>query len=129
MEKDPNKKSDLIVKHRIHNKRAKAFYELARASPPDSLTFCFDMQQVQPLPRTPINDAFYAQQVSYYVLCCVDMQAKAPTFYTWTEDMAGRGSVEVSSALLDHLNSLDLSNKQKFVSFVMGAEGKIRMPM
>lgn len=55
MEKDPNKKSDLIVKHRIHNKRAKAFYELARASPPDSPTFCFDMQQVQPLPRTPIN--------------------------------------------------------------------------
>lgn len=35
------------------------------------------------------------------------MNSKSPTFYTWTEDLAGRGSVEVGSALLSYLDSLE----------------------
>nr|CAI5844969.1 unnamed protein product [Callosobruchus analis] len=64
------------------------------------------------LARTSISDAFYARQVSFYISCCVDMQARSPTFYTWTDDMAGRGSTEISSALVCHLDSLNFENKQ-----------------
>ncbi|KAK9709759.1 hypothetical protein QE152_g26443 [Popillia japonica] len=87
----------------MHQKSAHAFYELLQESPPNSVSFCFDLQQVQPLPKTPINDAFYAHQVSLYVLCCVDTKSKTPTFYQWTEDEAGRGSVEIGSGVLNYL--------------------------
>lgn len=93
----------------MHTKSAKAFYESMRNPPENSYTFCFDLQQVQPLPRTPINDSFYSHQVSLYNFCCVDIKAKMPTFYVWTEDQAGRGAEEIGSALYHHLNSLTLT--------------------
>ncbi|CAH2101231.1 unnamed protein product [Euphydryas editha] len=76
---------------------------------PDSLTFCFDLQQVQPLPRTPIQDAFYARQISLYNFCVVPMDSRKPKFYQWSEDISGRGFVEVGTALLHYLNELDLA--------------------
>lgn len=124
IEKNPKEKSDLMIQLRIHKKRANAFYTLTKETPENSLSFCFDMQQVQPLPRTPINDAFYAQQLSFYSFCCVDMQSKSPTFYTWTEDMAGRGSVEVASALLEHLDSLNLTGTKILRLFCDGCGGQ-----
>lgn len=63
-EKNKEKKNEFILEKKVHLTRAKAFYQLSKENPPSSLTFCFDLQQVQPLPRTPISDAFYAQQVS-----------------------------------------------------------------
>lgn len=124
IEKDANKKNDLMIQLRIHQKRANAFYKLTKQTPLESLSFCFDMQQVQPLPKTPINDAFYAQQISFYIFCCVDMKAKQPTFFTWTEEMAGRGSVEVASALLEYLNSLNLAGIKLLRLFCDGCGGQ-----
>lgn len=117
-------KNEHILELRIHKKRANAFYELMREEVPESLSFCFDMQQVQPLPRTPINDAFYAQQINFYILTCVDLQSNNPVFYTWTEDLAGRGSIEVSSAILNHLNSLDLNGIKILRLFCDGCGGQ-----
>ncbi|KAH1009086.1 hypothetical protein HUJ04_001504 [Dendroctonus ponderosae] len=51
---------------------------------------------------------FYSHQVSLYVFCCVGMNSKNPTFYTWTEVEAGRGSNQLGSALLHYLDSLQL---------------------
>lgn len=59
------------------------------------------MQQVQPLPKSALSEAFYARQISFYNLCIVDGVAQHPVFYTWSEELAGRGSIEISSALLD----------------------------
>lgn len=43
-----------------------------------------------------------------YCLCIVRIDGKNPSFYLWTEDQAGKGSTEVSSALLQHLEGLQL---------------------
>jgi hypothetical protein len=59
------------MEKRIHNLKAKTFYTLMRENIPETKNYCFDMQQVQPLPKTPINDAFYLRQISYYTLCIV----------------------------------------------------------
>lgn len=68
------------------------------------------MQQVQPLPKTPIGESFYLRQISYYTFCCVRTNTSAPpVFYTWTEDEAERGCIEVGSALLDYIRSLEIS--------------------
>lgn len=86
IETNEEKKMQLLLEYRVHRKRASAFYSLAKETPERSITFCFDLQQVQPLPRTPIGDAFYAHQISLYAFCCVGMSSRNPNFYVWTED-------------------------------------------
>lgn len=70
----------------------------------NSAVFCIDMQQVQPLPTLAIGEAFYLRQLSLYNICVTDIQTKNPIFYTWCENLASRGSVEVGSALYDFLS-------------------------
>ena len=123
-EKDPKKKSNAMLQYRMHTRRAKAFFELMRENPDSSRTFCFDLQQVQPLPRTPISDAFYAHQISYYAFCCVDITSRSPTFYTWCENLAGRGSVQIGSALLNYLESLNLDEIKVLRLFCDGCGGQ-----
>lgn len=109
-EQDRDKKVRAITEKRIHKLRANAFYDLLKKQPEKSISCCFDMQQVQPLPKTPIGEAFYLRQINYYTLCCVRTNSKYPVFYTWTEDLAGRGSVEVSSGILDYLRNLEIGS-------------------
>lgn len=79
----------------------------------DSVTYCFDLQQVQVLPKAPIQEAFYAQQLSFYAFCVTDIAMKSPVFYTWLEHEAGRGVVEISSALTDFLKKTDFDTDTK----------------
>lgn len=103
LEKDPQKRVEIMTQKRVHSLKANAFYELTKEKVDDALAFCFDMQQIHPLPKSPIQDAFYARQMSYYNFCIVGMRAQSPHFFTWTEDEAGKGSVEVGSAFLSYL--------------------------
>lgn len=64
---------------------------------------------IQFLPRTPINDSFYSHRVSLFNFCCINIKAKIPTFYIWTEDQAGRGSERIGSVLFHQLDSLTLT--------------------
>lgn len=106
-ETDASKKSKLMLEKRVHTIKANTFYELMKQNVPNAKTYCFDMQQVQPLPKSAVGDAFYLRQLGYYTLCIVETDTKSPVFYTWTEDQAGRGCTEVSSALIDFLNKND----------------------
>lgn len=64
----------------------------------NSKTYCFDLQQVQPVPKTPVGDAFYLRQIGYYTLCIVGTDTQNPMFYCWTEDQAGTGCKKIGSA-------------------------------
>lgn len=99
-------KNAVITELRIHKLRAKAFYELSKAAVENSFSFCFDLQKVLPLPKTPIQEAYYSRQLSMYVFCCVGMDSRNPMFFTWTEDQASRGALEIGSALINYLDSL-----------------------
>lgn len=100
-------KMQLMVEKRVHSQRAKAFYTHMKENVPNSISYCFDLQQIQPLPKCPIQEAYYARQINFYNLCITDLATKNPVFYTWTEEQAGKGSLEVSSALLSHLKNKD----------------------
>jgi len=52
------------------------------------------------------------------------MNSKNPTFYIWTEDQAGRGATEVSSALFDYLKSLELDTITQIRLFCDGCGGQ-----
>lgn len=124
--KDANKKQELMLQLVIHKRRSKAFFEALREpDEEDSITYCFDMQQVQPLPKTPISEAFYSRQISLYNFCITDVATRNPFFYTWTENLAGRGSSEVSSALLDFLFKIvDNTGKKELRLFCDGCGGQ-----
>ncbi|KAJ8870476.1 hypothetical protein PR048_029498 [Dryococelus australis] len=85
-----------------------AVYELASKDDVNTMSFCFDMQKVQPLPKTPIQDAYYARQISLYNLCIVLMNAREPSFFTWSKTQSERGALEVGSALFEYLTKLTI---------------------
>lgn len=99
-----NEIQNLKIALRVHKVRAKEFFKLMKEKPTHSASYCFDLQQVQVLPKVPIQAAFYAQQLSFYCFCVTDVDIKKPIFYTWMEHQAKRGSAETSSALHDFLN-------------------------
>lgn len=105
--KDKTEIDKLRLSLRLHKLRAKQFYNLMNEKPAQTVSYCFDLQQVQVLPKVPIQDAFYAQQLSFYCFCVTDVNTKKPVFYTWMEHQAKRGSAETSSALRDFLNKAE----------------------
>lgn len=106
--KDNIGKQNLRTELRLHKLSSGTFYALIREyrERDDVLSFCFDLQQVQQLPKTPIQQAYYSRQIGFYSFCCVPLNCKNPTFYTWSEDQAARGSNEIGSALLHYLRNI-----------------------
>ncbi|KAK5644754.1 hypothetical protein RI129_006054 [Pyrocoelia pectoralis] len=101
--KNDAQKNQLKTQLKVHKVRASQFHKLMKEEFANAVSFCFDLQQVQSLPKVPIQDAFYAQQLSFYFLCITATNCKNPVFYSWMEHQAVRGATEISSALLDFL--------------------------
>ena len=60
-------------------------------------------------------------------MCIVDLKSKNANFYCWTENQAGRGSVEIGSALISFLNKLIIPqdiNKLKLFCDGCGGQNK-----
>ncbi|KAJ4441249.1 hypothetical protein ANN_11100 [Periplaneta americana] len=77
---------------------------MLKETPHNSVTLCFDLQQIQPLPQISIGEAFYARQISFYAFYITHVENKSPNFYCWTENQAGRRAKEVTSALTNFLS-------------------------
>ena len=86
-----NLKRDL----QVHLVRVKQFNLLMKEEQDNAVTDCFDLQQVQNLPKIPIQETFYSLQLAFYCFCIVDKHARHPNFYVWTEDISGRASNEI----------------------------------
>ncbi|CAH1980234.1 unnamed protein product [Acanthoscelides obtectus] len=118
-------KQTVITNLRVHKLRAKQFFKMMKEKSGDGMAFCFDLQQVQPLPKVPISEAFYAQQLSLYVFCITDITCKRPIFYSWLEHQAGRGATEVGSALYDFLRKAEFpKNLKELTLFSDGCGGQ-----
>lgn len=87
--------------------------ELAKNS--DGVAYItFDLQQTMPLPRLSTSKAFYLRQMWFYNLGIhiITKEVDKTVFCTWTEDLACRGSSEISSCLLRTIE-VELALKQK----------------
>lgn len=88
-----NKPHDSLLKLQLNVKvGAKQFNLLMQEEEANSVMFCFDLQQVQNLPKLPVQETFYSLQIAFYSFCIVDIPTKNPNFYVWTENISGRGS-------------------------------------
>ncbi|KAF2892406.1 hypothetical protein ILUMI_13761 [Ignelater luminosus] len=80
--------------------KAKQFNMPMKEEKEGEVTYCFDLQQVQNMPKLPIQETYCSHQIAFYNFCIVDINSQFPHFYVWTENVSGRGSNEVGSALL-----------------------------
>lgn len=104
--------SDLIIQLRVHNLKAKAFYNHLQANKTNRvLLFSYDCQKNLVLPRVPDQTAYYSRQLYYYnfTVCRGHSQASqnkdTVTIYAWLENERQKGSNEIASALLDTLRN------------------------
>ncbi|KAG7270338.1 hypothetical protein CRUP_034448 [Coryphaenoides rupestris] len=63
-EEEKRVESASFILHRI---RARVFYDLLGKVDNEAVTVCFDMMQNLVLPKTPISQAYYSQQLYMYV--------------------------------------------------------------
>lgn len=109
-DKTEKEKDALALDLRLHKARAKRFYQELKKFSEDTLTINFDLMQNQPLPKTPIGEAFYARQIWYYIFAVVIhgetgvLNRDTVHFYRWLETDYGRGSNEIISCLNHFLN-------------------------
>lgn len=91
------------------------FYFLMKEERDNEVTYCFDLQQVQNIPKLPIQKSFYSLQLAFYCFCVVDRHSKNPNLYIWSEDLSNHESNEIGSVLLHFLRNsmLDIGPENK----------------
>lgn len=95
----------------IHRRRAKKFYSSLKESEQkcqDSINThatAIDYMQNLPLPHIPIQTIFYLRQLWVNVFCIYDLKSKKSSFYLYHEGIARKGANEVSSFVMDYINT------------------------
>ena len=104
-------KAEELAKYRLHKLRAKKFYSLMKEKNKNLIKVCFDIQQNQLIFKLSVAEVFYARQIWLYNLTFVrhdqTVQNKDSIFIYTLENQSGRGSNEVSSALVHCLSKLE----------------------
>lgn len=104
--KDTTRARNLRRAFKLHRAKAKAFYHAMRQEKQNTVSLCFDLQQVQYLPRLTMGETFYKRQLPFYSFCVVPPgKNKEATFFTWTATEGYCGAQEIASALLFYLDS------------------------
>ena len=63
-----------------------------------------DLQQQQPIPKMPVNKAYYTSKLWFLNFCIHDMTYGVSNMFVWDETVAKRGPNEISSCLLRWLD-------------------------
>lgn len=110
-----NEKSELLIKKRVHNLRAKAFYNYLSDNNEEILILSFDCQKNQVLPKLPDQSTYYSRQLYLFNFTIVVGHSHSkltPTnvfSYCCTENLFHKDSNLIASLVFDRLNKIDLS--------------------
>lgn len=133
---DQAEKANLFVQKRVHSLRAKAFFNLLKEKHENILSFSFDCQKNQVLPKVPDQSAYYCRQVYMYncTICQGSSKDKLSkdnvVIYAWTEVDSAKGSNEVVSAVYNRLVTTVIPeriNKIRLFSDGCGGQNKNSM--
>ena len=64
---------------------------------------CFDLQQVLNCPHGDASDFFYKRKLGVYNFSVYDLTSAAGYCYMWPEHIAGRGSNEMATCVMDYI--------------------------
>ncbi|CAK1578323.1 unnamed protein product [Parnassius mnemosyne] len=115
-ESDEAQKQRLMVEHRVHKLKAKAFFNLVREERPNLKTFSFDCEKNLPLPKTPDQITYYSRQLYLYNCTIVEGSSKTPLTtqnvfaYCWTEDQYAKGANAIASIVYHRLMNTNLTD-------------------
>nr|CAI5846361.1 unnamed protein product [Callosobruchus analis] len=113
---DCQEKQRLISCLAVHKGKAKAFHALTKETPYASVTYAFNLQLVQPLPKLNIGEAFYSRQVSFYCLYITDVPTEHPQFNAWDEN-ASRKNCEKWNKFLILLDTIRYTGRSQVSEF------------
>ena len=85
----------------------------------------FDMQQILQIPSSNVGATYYMHKLNLYNLFIFGLGESDGTCYVWSEFEGKRGSIEVGTALLNHLKSLP-ENVDKVVLYSDTCAGQNR---
>lgn len=130
---DPSEKVNLMTEKRVHMLKARAFYRLLKEKRDDLVTFSFDCQKNQVLPKISDQVAYYSRQLYIYNFGIVKsvpentLNRNNVTLYTWTEDKYRKGANEIASAVYNTLQNTVYDENVKIIRLVAdgcGAQNK-----
>lgn len=123
-------KTILKVRLDVHKAKAAWFYRLLKTEEDETIVLSFDCQKNLSLPKIPDQSVYYARQICLYNLTvCIGTSTSQRTLdntfsYVWVEDEFPKSSNEVSSAIYDILDRLDLHEKKLVRLFADGCGGQ-----
>ncbi|CAG9792698.1 unnamed protein product [Diatraea saccharalis] len=118
-EKNDAAKVQLMTTLRIHKLKAKMFYTYLREHDKNTFTISFDCQKNQVLPKVADQAAYYSRQLYIYNFTVVigtstnKFPKEKVRIYTWTENVYGKSSNEIASAVFHLLSNTNLEGKNK----------------
>lgn len=104
-EKDEDKRKCFQTEQAVHNRRAKAFFDILKEKKEGLMTFSYDCEKNLVLPKVPDQKAYYSRQVYCYNFTVVKGSSKCPLnknnvfTYSWLESESLKGSNEIASAV------------------------------
>lgn len=108
-------KRTAVAELMVHKRRSKKFYtklkdEINPSTRSNSvLALAFDFMQNIQLPKTPVGEVFYYQQLTVSVFCIHNIKKNTARMYLYHEGEAKKTANEICSFLLDYLK--EFSNK------------------
>nr|XP_012148112.1 PREDICTED: uncharacterized protein LOC105663491 [Megachile rotundata] len=110
---DDEEKTILVQKHDVHLQDAelarKALQEdkiLASKNPDKYFAFSFDLQKALPYPKLSVSIAYYKRNMYVLNEGFHNFHDNKVNMYVWDETIASRGSQEVASCCLRHLENV-----------------------
>ncbi|XP_050301041.1 uncharacterized protein LOC126739410 [Anthonomus grandis grandis] len=104
--------SRIAREHDRHLRQAEAAKNLKNAAKesarqcPEKRAICFDLQKTLPTPHLTCSKVYYLRQLWTYNLGIHDLSSGIGNMYMWHEGEGSKGSQEVMSCLLKHIESL-----------------------
>ena len=96
---------------RLARKWARESKEQA-ASDPSIVVIHIDLQKVLSTPRCQVSNLYYMSKLTVYNLTFYDLESHSGTCNVWNETIARRGSNEIASLLMNHLQNIISKNPE-----------------
>ena len=115
--KTEDERSEIIAELATHHEKAAEGYSSLRAdsyqskTDPSTAVITFDLQQNLPVPTLTHGSMFYLRQLWVYNFGIHDCSKDTAVMCMWDETIAGRGSNEIISCLMQYISNLPASVK------------------